>query len=277
MSIYIKIKQGLIKKNINNIIKYSNLCFGTYDEYYRLIPNKTSKHTLIYDDKKYARGIDVTFDDNYINLELSLPTTKDEINCLYKVVELICNKTLTKKFIRNDIEKSIDDINDCIIEDIELSEKTLNQIKESLEKNEYIQIFGIFNPISIGKKEIEKIDNNLNNFANYMQNIQSIDAYYATPKIYNIDNQLTGIYIIKENIPTIVPTEPYIIFNRIPNIKEWYVTFSKDNFITYKSFIDNINKNNYYDNNHIIVELSESNINHLLDKYKIELKIKKDE
>ena len=34
---------------------------------------------------------------------------------------------------------------------------------------------------------------------------------------------------------------------------------------------------NYYDNNHIIVELSESNINHLLDKYKIELKIKKDE
>lgn len=277
MSILIKIKQGVIKKNINSIIKYTNMSYGINDEYYRLIPNKTSKHTILYDDRKYARGIDVKTDDDYIYLELSLPTSKEEIRCLYNITKKICNKLLTKKFIKNDIEKSLENLTDCIIEDIDLSEITLKEIRKSLEKNEYIQIFGIFNPISIGKKEIDKIDDNLNNLTNYLQDIQSIDAYYAVPKVFNIDNQLSGVYVIKDNIPSIVPTKPYIIFNIIPNIKEWYVMFDENNFISYNDFIDNVDKSNYYDSNHVIVNLSESKINNLINEYKVIINLKNNE
>ena len=277
MSVVIKIKQGVIKKNISSIIKYTNLNYGTSDEYFRLINNKIGNHTLIYDDKRYARGIEISLDDNYIILELSLPTTKEEVNCLYRITEKICNKMLTKKFIRNEEEKTFEDINDCVIEDIDLCEKALKEICEKLEKNEYIQIFGIFNPISIGKKEQEIINNNLNNLANYLQNIQSIDAYYSVPKVFNIDDELIGIYRIKDNIPTIVPIEPYIILNRIPNIKEWYVMFNEDNFIKYDNFINNIDTSNYYDANHVIINISETKIIDLLKKYKENINIKKDE
>lgn len=277
MSILIKIKQGVIKKNINSIIKYTNMSYGINDEYYRLIPNKTGKHTILYDDRKYARGIDGKTDDDYIYLELSLPTSKEEIRCLYNITKKICNKLLTKKFIKNDIEKSLENLTDCIIEDIDLSEITLKEIRKSLEKNEYIQIFGIFNPISIGKKEIDKIDDNLNNLSNYLQDIQSIDAYYAVPKVFNIDNQLSGVYVIKDNIPSIVPTKPYIIFNIIPNIKEWYVMFDENNFINYNDFIDNVDKSNYYDSNHVIVNLSESKINNLINEYKVIINLKNNE
>ena len=277
MSVNIRIKQGVIKKNINSIIKYADLDYGTCDEYFRLVNKKTGTHTLLYDNKRFARGIDVSIDDNYINLDLSIPTTKEEINCLYRITEIICKKLLTKKFYKNDVEKTFEDINDCVIEDIDLCEKALIDIKEKLETDEYIQIFGIFNPISIGRKEIEEIDNNLNNLAKYLQDIQSIDAYYAVPKVFNIDNQLTGIYVIKDNVPSIVPLEPYIILNRIPNIKEWYVMFDEDNFINYNDFINNVDKSNYYDANHVIVELSESKIKDLLNEYKIIINLKKDE
>ena len=259
-------------KNQELTNKMENICYLS-----RLIPNKTSKHTILYDDRKYARGIDVKTDDDYIYLELSLPTSKEEIRCLYNITKKICNKLLTKKFIKNDIEKSLENLTDCIIEDIDLSEITLKEIRKSLEKNEYIQIFGIFNPISIGKKEIDKIDDNLNNLSNYLQDIQSIDAYYAVPKVFNIDNQLSGVYVIKDNIPSIVPTKPYIIFNIIPNIKEWYVMFDENNFISYNDFIDNVDKSNYYDSNHVIVNLSESKINNLINEYKVIINLKNNE
>ena len=65
MSVSVRIKQkGLFKKklNIEEIIKITNLSFGVCDENYRLIKNEIANHTLIYDENKLARGIDISLD-----------------------------------------------------------------------------------------------------------------------------------------------------------------------------------------------------------------------
>ncbi len=94
MSVEVKIKQNSIfrkKLNTDDIIKLTNLSYGTFDGNYILIPNETSNHTLIYDEKRLARGIDVSFDGNDIVLFLSLPTSSFEIKSFYEITEKIYN------------------------------------------------------------------------------------------------------------------------------------------------------------------------------------------
>ena len=42
-------------------------------------------------------------------------------------------------------------------------------------------------------------------------------------------------------------------------------------------FIDNVDKSNYYDSNHVIVNLSELKINNLINKYKVIINLKNNE
>lgn len=89
MSVCARIKQkSLFKKkmSIEDVINDINLPYGICDENYRLIFNKIGKHTLIYDDEKLARGIDVSIEDSDIVLLLSLPTSSSEIRLLRNCV-----------------------------------------------------------------------------------------------------------------------------------------------------------------------------------------------
>ena len=67
------------------------------------------------------------------------------------------------------------------------------------------------------------------------------------------------------------PRNTYIILNQIDGIEDWYVMVRKGKTIKYIDFINNIKTKNYYDANHIIVELNDKEINDLLDKYDVEL------
>ncbi|WP_278907174.1 hypothetical protein [Faecalitalea cylindroides] len=126
MSVIARIKpKGLFKKkmSIQEIIGYTNLSYGVCDENYRLIENEIAKHTLLYDNAKPARGIDISMDEFDVVLQLSLPTTPSEIHLFYNTIQSLCNlyKVTTyireeekvhikenEKFIRYDIEGSIE-------------------------------------------------------------------------------------------------------------------------------------------------------------------------
>lgn len=57
----------------------------------------------------------------------------------------------------------------------------LKDLQEKIGNDEYrrFEIFGVFNPISISLKEIQKIGNNLEQFEKYLHEIQALDVYYA--------------------------------------------------------------------------------------------------
>lgn len=275
MSVNVCIKQkALFKKKltINQIIKLTNLSYGVCDENYRLIEKEIGNHTLIYDPKKLARGINLTLDKNDVFLSLSLPTSKEEITTFYEVIERICNYLNVKNYLREEKEANLKDKERFIAADIEGSINGLKAIEKGLKENIYdhLEIFGIYNPISIGPKEIKEFATDLDKFSDFINHLQSLDAYYATPKVYKVKDRLVGIYAIGPNIPSVIPTKPYIVLDQIKDISDWYV-FSNNNFFRYDDFINHISKKDYYDFNHVIVNLQTEELEELRKKYHVEI------
>lgn len=276
MSVCARIKQkSLFKKklSIEDVINDINLPYGICDESYRLIFNKIGKHILIYDDKKLARGIDVSIEDSDIVLLLSLPTSLSEIRLFYKIVEKMCLKLKIKKYIREEEMVSIDDNERFIEYDEKASISGLEDLKYRINQDTYkhFEIFGVYNPISIGINEINQIGTNLTTFEKFMNDIQSIDVYYAAPNVYKINGKIVGIYAIGPNIPSVVPNEPYIVLNQIENIDEWYVMFKEGKTVKYIDFFAKCKNKKYYDANHVIVSLSDEEMNDLLENYLVDL------
>ena len=276
MSVSVRIKQkSLFKKklNVEDIIKLVNLSYGICDENYRLIRNKIAEHTLIYDENKLARGIDFSMDGTDIVLYLSLPTTLSEIQLFYNVIDIICNELNIKKYIREDEEVRLQDNDKFIKYDEKASIDALEDLNDKLSRDEYkrFELFGVNNPISIGIKEIKQINGSLDNLETYLNRIQSLDVYYAAPRVYQVKEKLIGIYAISADVPSVVPTEPYIVLNQIEGIEEWYVMLKEGNTIKYDDFIKNINTKEYYDINHIIATLNDNQIDDLINKYHVEI------
>ena len=63
----------------------------------------------------------------------------------------------------------------------------------------------------------------------------------------------------------------YIILNQIDGIEDWYVMVRKGKTIKYNDFINNIKAKDYYDANHVIIELNNREIDDLLDKYDVNI------
>lgn len=277
MSVTARIKQkSLFKKkmNLEDIIKFTGLSYGVCDENYRLDRDEIGEHTLIYDEAKLARGFELWLEGSDVLLSLSLPTAPSEIRLFYSLVEKLCNEFNTKKYLREDEETYLYEDEEFIKWDEEASIVALEEMT-SKTKDEYrcFEIFGIYNPISIGQRELQRIDCNLNNLEEYLNEIQSLDVYYATPSVYRKKdtNELFGIYSIVADIPCVVPNKPYIILDQIKGINYWYVMIRKGMTVTYDDFINHISSKEYYDANHVIALLNDDEIDALIEQYSVEI------
>lgn len=277
MSVTARIKQkSLFKKkmNLEDIIKFTGLSYGVCDENYRLNKDEIGEHTLIYDETKLARGFELWLEGSDVLLSLSLPTAPSEIRLFYSLVEKICNEFNTKKYLREDEEAYLYEDEEFIKWDEEASIVALEDMTSKTE-DEYrcFEIFGIYNPISIGQRELQRIDCNLNNLEEYLNEIQSLDVYYATPSVYRKKdtNELFGIYSIVADIPCVIPNKPYIILDQIKGINYWYVMIRKGMTVTYDDFINHISSKEYYDANHVIALLNDDEIDALIEQYSVEI------
>lgn len=277
MSVTARIKQkSLFKKkmNLEDIIKFTGLSYGVCDENYRLNKDEIGEHTLIYDETKLARGFELWLEGSDVLLSLSLPTAPSEIRLFYSLVEKICNEFNTKKYLREDEEAYLYEDEEFIKWDEEASIVALEDMTSKTE-DEYrcFEIFGIYNPISIGQRELQRIDCNLNKLEEYLNEIQSLDVYYATPSVYRKKdtNELFGIYSIVADIPCVVPNKPYIILDQIKGINYWYVMIRKGMTVTYDDFINQISSKEYYDANHVIALLNDDEIDALIEQYSVEI------
>ncbi len=277
MSVNVRIKQkSILKKKLklDEIINLTGLSYGVSDNNFRLMRDEIASHTLLYDEKKPARGIELWIDKNDILLSLSLPTSPSEIKMYYDTIAKICNTLKIKKYLRDDQQVNIEDNDKFIKYDEETSIGALEDIKnETGDSYQKFEIFGIFNPISIGQIELKKINNNLNDFEKFLSEIQSYDVYYAAPAVFrkNTTNKSIGIYSFPKNVPSVVPTKPYVVLNQIKDIDEWYVMFDKEKTIKYDDFIKNVEEKQYYDANHVIVLLNNEEIEVLVNKYFCEI------
>lgn len=277
MSITARIKQKSIfkkKMNIKDIIKLTGLSYGVCDENYRLDRDEISEHTLIYDETRLARGLELWLEGTDILLSLSLPTAPSEIRLFYNVIKQLCNELNTRKYLREDVEAHINENEEYIKWDEEASVAALEDITNKTgDQYQRFEIFGVYNPISIGPVELRRINNNLINLEEFLDDIQSQDVYYATPSVFRKKDtdELFGIYSIVADVPCVVPNKPYIILNQIEGVENWYVMVRKGITVGYEDFINNVASNQYYDANHVIVLLNDREIDVLIDQYSVEI------
>lgn len=277
MSITARIKQKSIfkkKMTMEDIIKFTGLSYGVCDENYRLDRDEISEHTLIYDETRLARGLELWLEGTDILLSLSLPTAPSEIRLFYDIIKQLCNELNTTKYLREDVEVHINENEEYIKWDEEASVAALEDITNKTgDQYQRFEIFGVYNPISIGQVELRRINNNLINLEEFLNDIQSQDVYYATPKVYRKKDtdELLGIYSVAADVPCVVPNKPYIILNQIEGVEKWYVMVRKGITVGYENFINSVASKQYYDANHVIALLNESKIDVLINQYSVEI------
>lgn len=274
MSVNVRIKQkSLFKKKLNaeDVIALSGLAYGVSDENYRLIPDEIGEtHTLLYDETHLARGIDLSMEGTDIVLQLSLPTAREEIRRFYQLIAQICRKIGTKTYIRDEETVSLGENDHFIACDEQGSVSGLEMIADSLRQDsEYLLIFGIMHPLSIGAKEIERFGNRLDDFAQFLQELQSADLYYAAPQVFRMsDQRLIGIYTIPPDVPSIVPTTPHVVLDQIQGVEHWYLLYEGD-MVTYADFLRFAQPQSDYDANRVVVQLSQDQLSELVAQYRV--------
>lgn len=276
MAVNVLIKpKGLWKKSITieELIALKNLGYGISDENCVLEINKVGEYTVLYDPKLIGRGIEVTKEKENILLRLSLPTTLSEIELFYDLIKMICQKLGVKEFLRDEEEMPLKYIDGCIEADRLASIKALNDIEQKILNNDThnFAIFGAINPIFLGKWEIKEINGDLKKLEYLLNRLQQMDAYYANPHLYKrLDGSIFGVYFVGEDILTIVPEKPFILFSNVDNVQDWYVMLQDNTAIKYDDFIKNVKRENEYDDNHFVVLLNKETNEILKEKYAVD-------
>lgn len=281
MAVDVLIKSGgLFKKNINiKDIIFDDMRYGIMDDNYRLVENEIGKYTVVFYKEHLCRGYEVSVIDNTINLRMTLPTSDIDIDFFYDYIKRIMKRLKVKKFVRNDIVETIENIDLFKEEDKALSLDTLQIMLDDINSGKYreMYLFGVMNPIVVTNLELVDINNDIKKFGEFMHNKQKLDIYYAKAGIYKRnDGSLFGVYVLTENVKSVFPYEPgEFILNDDIVMDDWNISFVVDSkilgVISYSDFLREVKKDINYDSKHFIIELDSKKIEKLINKYKKDL------
>lgn len=331
MGIEIKIKQPESNIDIYRIEElWKNACtnafegetnprIGVQDEFYRMQLQfintskeydekksqsfDTEKVFILFDKNNYGSGIQLWFEYDNICMWTSFPTTYSEIVSLYKLVNIICDEFNIKEFYRGSVgEFELVDIRqlDWFIElgindTLLMLDRMKKQIIEGEDRNGYVAINGVVNPLSITLDNLkswgidlplvdnmENITTVMKNYESFMNEIQQRDLFYAVFKLYQVNKDekqcINGYISVATDCDTVLPQDPtsefYFAANRYDTSKidKFYATVENSEGklveIEYEEFLKKIDfeKREKYDGNHFIVILSTGDIEELISK-----------
>ena len=280
MSVDVVIRsKGLFKKNlkIKDVI-FENMRYGIMDEAYRLVENETGKYTVVFNTLEICRGYEISFEKGKVELRMALPTSNSDIEFFYEYIKRICKIMNTKEFERDGEKGTFDKIDSYISMDISASIGALENMEENINNGNYtsMYLFGAINPICVGKQELLKINKDTSNLGKLMNSLQSMDVYYAMAKAYKRDDDtIFGVYVLTENVTSVLPFEPNLFMNKDIIVNDWNIMFFIDGknsgAIPYDKFIENVNKDEIYDDKNFIITMNKLEMEELLSKYKVEL------
>ena len=251
--------------DVKEIASLKDLSYGCLKNNYVLDCGKTGNYTILYDAKNIGRGIEVSFEDGDIYFRLPLPSTDVEIKLFYTLIEATMLKLGVNTFERDGYVIDIDKIYEMISFDQESSIQALNTMETQVNTNQtdYFTVFAALNPIYLGKNEFFEIGGDLNDFAELLNRLQQMDVYYVNSACYKrSDDSVFNITFVGVGYDIVFPIKPLKLDDKI---NSWYVMLLDDNAVKYDDFLNYIKKDRYYDTNALIINLSDEDIENLIE------------
>lgn len=277
VNVTIEDKRIISKKYKVEDFLFESMGYGVADDVFRLVEGKTGDVTIVYSKKNLERGIELSTKKKKVNLRMSLPTGEDEIIFFYDYVKKICSLFHTTVFEREGERSLLTQIPSYIEYDRNASIGALQMMEENLENGTYasLSLYAVYNPIAIDKKDLCLISKDLQKLGTFLEEKQSIDAYYGSATIYQKpDHTMFGIYTLTEGVLSIFPLEPTVMIDKT-KIETIYISFAFDEkvqgIMKYQDFLSNIDKDNLYDCGHFLVQLKKEKMKELLKIYQIEM------
>ncbi len=284
MSLQITIKcKSLIKKKVvfMDMIKELKLSYGAYDDFSILVHNKfyNEFQAILFNPKKIGLGI--FFDGSLIKkgevtLMMQSFSTKDEISCLYNILEYI-----QKKFIKTSIYLNDDYVDYGILLTLRdrIEELALENLRVGCRRTlDYVYHIRLaLFPLTLSDQTRERFSyaENLDDFEEFIHNKQKDKVYYAKPDIHQIKDKFTAFYTLSDECKNIFPINGNDYYNdtKVDNVLIKF--FSKDTnkfsseIFGYKKFINIFKNNEKYDDNHIYInKMSIEEIENTINKLK---------
>ncbi len=219
-----------IDKNISQFtfdINHEN--FQTY------INNKLSSYICILVGEKgnSARGFEVSYsiDENKFTFRMFTPSSigdwETALNLMY---------TIGKKFGIDEItDENEMTYNTEDIRDFNFTKNALMGISmmSDFEKFKNFSLPCVVRPFTVSKEiaiQLKESENSVALFSKLLTDIQNIEAYDAKQRLFNVDNNIVGVYTITEGVKTILPFSPIVdfeIYNTVKNedVSSWLMTF----------------------------------------------------
>ncbi len=276
MAVIIGVRQkGLFPKKIEwQDILIDGMGYGVFGEGHRLEEHQTGKFTIVYFRKNIQRGFEVLLEQGAVYLKFTLPSSEEEIRALFSYTRFLCEYLETDRFIYNDQEYGLEQIDELIAGCIEASVQTLWDIRRKIDGGECrsLFIFGAKNPIALGKEEMQEVNGNLERFGALLHRLQSMDVYYAIPALYRLkDGSSLGVYIISADTPSVFPLVPGDgMFLKAPP-ETWKVMFSVNGqqagVLMFDDLIAHVDSSRRYDDKRVILTLSADEIRTLSEEY----------
>lgn len=216
MSVDVTIRQkGLFKRKLTiQDILMEKFAYGRYDQNYVLIPDERIENEFtIYHPDHIARGISVIWNEDEtleIGLHMLLPTTHEEIDDFYQLVQHLCHLWKTQTFIQDGEEINVSTIYELKSEIKDFSYHTLEQF---LTKHKNGHFFCAMWPYYFHYQDVQHWldDKSLTAFSKDLHENQLKDLYYANARMYQVkDKGILGVYTVTATVDTVFPLKPMI-------------------------------------------------------------------
>lgn len=264
------------KLNLQEIIS-ENILIGKKDNFDRIIIINDFKicegEVIFFEEKCMGRGVLINFEENRIYMRLSVPTVRKEIDLFYNIAYKIEAQLNTADYSSdakyNQIEMGYKDNNKALYEAMDLAKN----------KFKYIELSCITNPIYIGEKDVDVINNNIENFEMFLQSRQQNYYYYAILQLMKKKevDEVIGFFSLPPDQWSIIPYRIDTKYNnKIVAPEDIYVFLgqTKDDIIPYKDLINNLEAKVeclYYDYKNVLAKVSSEKAKELIDKYKVDI------
>lgn len=271
MAVEFRIKQredNIQKITIPQIAQMADLGYGAMDNDYCLDFDQVGKFTVMYAPDAIGRGFEVWLEDSAVAMRMPLPATKTDIDTAYSLAKKLCEKFGTDSFICDDEIVPFEHIKIKAQQNITASEGAIKMVEERIKEGSQrsVILFGAVNPITIGPAELEEMGGTLDGFEKLLHRLQSMDVFYANAKYYQMkDGTVFGLFILRDNVTTVLPRVPVSLNGPIEKLKGYYVHLPDDNDVPYEVFAENVTPIGDYDSGHVMVCLTEKNIAYLVE------------